>query len=867
MFQSSNQFYYGVVESRADPLKLGRCKVRIVGIHTENSSLLPTKDLPWAMPLQPITSAGVSGIGVSPTGPVEGTWVVCFFRDGESYQEPIMIGTIGGIPEDKGQKLTDPYNGTSSGPYQGLSDLVDIEADLDGSSIDSIGSPDGMAGEDNGVSNPQNNVLIQTDRVGRRRQITKEEFQPGSIASDELEGKPNTITRDDIKGSVYGKYSIPSYLDNGTPTSPRAARSPVVDFVRQSPYHEEFKGLVPSSKQFDSKWQEVAAKDQVGFEREQREYAFSSRVVPAINDMRSDGIDLSDRGPAVQEMIFSTEMINNSSDQIARALKGKKLSEMTDAEIIQTVQEDKLKNIEKDYKTPAARDKAKSRIEREQTKLVKLAANDGILTKDEILSIKKKSKGVVSNSGVSKPITIPTNDKPGFQDPFDIYPRKKWIGEQDTSRLARNEKTDQTILRSKRQTLIKGVGTAGGGSWSEPTSPYNAIYPLNHVYQTESGHVQEFDDTPNAERIHVYHRSGSFTEYHPDGTVVFKSVKDSFQITVKDQNVYVGGNCNITVKGDANIYSQGMMNLESDGDMVIRSGSNLLLGAEGKVEVVANSDLYLGAGGNIHEGASNIMMNCSWFPSNISAGDHAVGSIQVQVYDDDESVPSIRSEDEASAINSALDEGSIPFDLPKPKKGSGGEMISTQTAPKADMASLEKTSADTKDVKCHGLDAVGSDPISTNYKLADLTTSPVLSKVSLQAQGGLTKCQIFDNLSALAKNVLEPIRRRYGTNFIITSALRQLGSNGKSQHPKGQAVDIQFPQLPPSEYVHRIEEICRILPDFDQAILEYHGRNPVIHISFNMEGNRREKKTTPDLRKYFSGFRDRSMGLVYGSSI
>ena len=41
--------YYGVVESRADPKQLGRLKVRVLGLHTEDKVLLPTNDLPWAI--------------------------------------------------------------------------------------------------------------------------------------------------------------------------------------------------------------------------------------------------------------------------------------------------------------------------------------------------------------------------------------------------------------------------------------------------------------------------------------------------------------------------------------------------------------------------------------------------------------------------------------------------------------------------------------------------------------------------------------------------------------------------------------------------------------------------------------------------
>src|SRR6056300_41593 len=91
----NNTFYVGVVEDRQDPEALGRCKVRIVGLHTHDTSLLPIEDLPWALPITPITSAAMNGIGSAPVGPVEGTSVMVMFAD-YWKQQPIMLGTIGG---------------------------------------------------------------------------------------------------------------------------------------------------------------------------------------------------------------------------------------------------------------------------------------------------------------------------------------------------------------------------------------------------------------------------------------------------------------------------------------------------------------------------------------------------------------------------------------------------------------------------------------------------------------------------------------------------------------------------------------------------------------------------------------------------
>ena len=91
-------WFVGVVENRQDPKHLGRVRVRCLGYHTEDLVKLPTSDLPWAHVMNPITSATVSGIGQSPIGVVEGSWVVGFFTDGPTAQAPMIMGTLPGVP-------------------------------------------------------------------------------------------------------------------------------------------------------------------------------------------------------------------------------------------------------------------------------------------------------------------------------------------------------------------------------------------------------------------------------------------------------------------------------------------------------------------------------------------------------------------------------------------------------------------------------------------------------------------------------------------------------------------------------------------------------------------------------------------------
>jgi len=93
-------WFTGVVEDRQDPQYLGRVRVRAIGFHTQSKTDLPTADLPWASVLLPTTTAGISGLGNSPSALVEGSWVIGYFRDGEMCQEPVIFGSLPGRPSE-----------------------------------------------------------------------------------------------------------------------------------------------------------------------------------------------------------------------------------------------------------------------------------------------------------------------------------------------------------------------------------------------------------------------------------------------------------------------------------------------------------------------------------------------------------------------------------------------------------------------------------------------------------------------------------------------------------------------------------------------------------------------------------------------
>lgn len=104
----------------------------------------------------------------------------------------------------------------------------------------------------------------------------------------------------------------------------------------------------------------------------------------------------------------------------------------------------------------------------------------------------------------------------------------------------------------------------------EKRTEYAAKYPHNKTITTESGHVLELDDTPQAERIHVYHKSGAYVEIFPDGSIVTKSMKDSVSVTMDNHAISV-------VKGDLQIVAnEGKIQINSDGDIDLVSKSGVV---------------------------------------------------------------------------------------------------------------------------------------------------------------------------------------------------------------------------------------------------------------------------------------------------
>lgn len=160
---------------------------------------------------------------------------------------------------------------------------------------------------------------------------------------------------------------------------------------------------------------------------------------------------------------------------------------------------------------------------------------------------------------------IPTeavDSRKGFNDPLGVYP--KYIDEPDVNRIARNE--SETLTSVKNASRKTGVTTADGSSWDEPVSSYAASYPYNKVTESESGHVFEVDDTSGAERLHRYHKAGTFEEIDKNGNRVTRIVGTDYEIVANGKNIFVNGKCNLTVDGNVTTRINGNWNIEVTGN-------------------------------------------------------------------------------------------------------------------------------------------------------------------------------------------------------------------------------------------------------------------------------------------------------------
>jgi len=93
-YGDETRWFVGVVEDINDPLKQGRVRVRVFGVHSANHNDIPQSALPWAQCVAPVTHGGTSGINGTPVGIKPYAQVFGMFLDGKHSQIPLVLGSI-----------------------------------------------------------------------------------------------------------------------------------------------------------------------------------------------------------------------------------------------------------------------------------------------------------------------------------------------------------------------------------------------------------------------------------------------------------------------------------------------------------------------------------------------------------------------------------------------------------------------------------------------------------------------------------------------------------------------------------------------------------------------------------------------------
>tara|TARA_B100001093_G_scaffold244669_1_gene234273 strand:- start:206 stop:673 length:468 start_codon:yes stop_codon:yes gene_type:complete len=130
--------------------------------------------------------------------------------------------------------------------------------------------------------------------------------------------------------------------------------------------------------------------------------------------------------------------------------------------------------------------------------------------------------------------------------------------------------------------------------------------------------------------------------------------------------------------------------------------------------------------------------------------------------------------------------------------------------------------------------------LSKNFVLREITRSNTAKRLGIENEPSKKDLQ---NLQILVTDLLQPIRSGVGV-IRISSGYRSpqlnkaIGGSNKSQHSKGQAVDIQYWENGEMNNKVIYDYVIDNALDFDQMINEFDFS--WIHISFNPKGNRRE---------------------------
>jgi len=533
----------------------------------------------------------------------------------------------------------------------------------------------------------------------------------------------------------------------------------------------------------------------------------------------------------------------------------------------------------------------------------------------------------------------------GFIDPTAQYPTNEYKGRSEANKLATGD-INGTIVQQKEIQRVKGIQLPNNERWEQPQVSYNAEYPYNKVLQTESGHIIEMDDTPGAERLQVYHRSGTFIEIDPNGSVIKRTKGSSYEIIDRNGHIAVSGDAHLSVSGGIKIFVGGNADIEVEGDTNVKSLNDVTVQAAGSLNLSATEEINI-ASGNINIEAYdtfNIKSNKKFnlfsetdlsiksdnglyiesplFYNKSSTFYNQVSSdmfekIGLSRYSEVDSEIHFKSGSSFNLDGSRIDfnsgtasgsqesqsaekagpsfigvigerkdvkiqnipnastasfldvEGYKAEDSEFPEEANKQRQILTQ-AGIASNSNFEESaieinrdtpSSSSTTIVMPSDTLIGQKYLPDNYQLSKhftlgmLSSKAVVTKNPVTAQLGLSYGDLVYNLQAMALNICEPVLALY-PNMFVTSAFRTARNSGStSDHPRGKAVDIQFKNVPKSEYFNIAKRLANQL-NYDKILLEYktYGTGlPWIHISFDVAKQRKIVLTYLNDKKYGDG--------------
>jgi len=687
--------YFGIVENRSDPLELGRCQVRVVGLHTHDKNLLPTADLPWCASMQPSTSAAMNGIGFSYVGPVEGTSVVVTYLD-DTLQQGLILGAVGGIATEPV-----PIDFDDSGPIlEGTQETVSLRTVKGPTNGNKIYFYDpNNAGRTNLTSNLTANMRVSgygiiegttIVSIDSGTQITistnVRDFGENILEFTQPPANAKFVAESKTLTSASAGDTRADTVKN-TPTNNAIPTIPPPEFRNtQAKSSEGIKALIAACDKVGLTTKEqkctllAIAGGESGWVPKEESYNYTPARLKQIFSFATEE-DVSRYSNAVKKGMTRQEFFSwcygptkrgkgffgHTSDEQAGKYYGRGFIQLTGYSNYKRYNDlankmglgidivndpDSLDNDINVSATVAAlylKDRVSSKVNPNDNPGWFFAGKKAVGVNSPDIDSRKisyyeyfygstLSGGVVKGAGAAAPdVPLESADgKPGpsqksittgsfsigFRDPNNKYPLREYLGESDVNRLARGI-IQGTIVGIKDSKRIVGIPKAlGGGSWDQPLAPYGSKYPFNKVYESESGHVQEFDDTPGQERTHSYHRSGTFTEVDANGTQVNYIVGDNFILMEQNGCIHVAGECNITVDGNTNIFARSNANIEVSQNASIAVGNNLDIGVANDTTLAVGGDFLLKVGGSYKVDAGDITVK-----SQANVNTQAVGDL------------------------------------------------------------------------------------------------------------------------------------------------------------------------------------------------------------------------------------------------